>query len=382
MAWNEPGNNDKDPWKNKGGKNQGPPELDDLFKELGQKFGGIFGNKPSGTKSGNNFSGALIGLALAIAVVAYSISCFFTIKEAERGVKLRFGEYVGVVEPGLSWKWTFIERIIPIDVQTTRDFSSEGFMLTQDENVVSVEMQVQYRISDARNYIFSVTNPDDSLSQALDSAVRYVIGHTKMDDILTSGREEVRQRVWKELDKIIAPYDMGLLIVDVNFKDARPPEAVKDAFDDAIAAQEDEVRFLREAEAYARGIEPRARGRVKRLEEEANAYKEQTVLDAEGEVAKFKKLLPEYQAAPEVTRQRLYLATMEKVYSNTSKVMVDVDGGNNMMYLPLDKIMQQQQPAQRVTPQVNSTINHNTQSTNSSPTSSTGRGDRFNSGRN
>ena len=211
MAWNEPGNNDKDPWKNKGGKNQGPPELDDLFKELGQKFGGIFGNKPSGTKSGNNFSGALIGLALAIAVVAYSISCFFTIKEAERGVKLRFGEYVGVVEPGLSWKWTFIERIIPIDVQTTRDFSSEGFMLTQDENVVSVEMQVQYRISDARNYIFSVTNPDDSLSQALDSAVRYVIGHTKMDDILTSGREEVRQRVWKELDKIIAPYDTRTL---------------------------------------------------------------------------------------------------------------------------------------------------------------------------
>ena len=145
-----------------------------------------------------------------------------------------------------------------------------------------------------------------------------------------------------KLEKIIEPYGLGIIIVDVNFKDARPPEEVKDAFDDAIAAQEDEVRFVREAEAYARGIEPRARGRVKRMEQEALAYKEQTVLDAEGAVARFEKILPEYKAAPDVTRQRLYLSTMEKVYGNTSKVMVDVDGGNNMMYLPLDKIMQQQ----------------------------------------
>jgi len=171
-------------------------------------------------------------------------------------------------------------------------------------------------------------------------------------------------------------------LFDVNFKDARPPEEVKDAFDDAIAAQEDEVRFLREAEAYARGIEPRARGRVKRLEQEANAYKEQIILDAEGEVAKFKKLLPEYQAAPEVTRQRMYLATMEKVYSNTSKVMVDVDGGNNMMYLPLDKIMQQQNNNQRSIPQSNSAPVRQSTGQNSSPASSNAREDRFNSGRN
>lgn len=383
MAWNEPGNNDKDPWKNKGGKNQGPPDLDDLFKELGQKFGGIFGGKSGGgASSGGSFSGFAVALVFVIAIVAYGFSCVYTIKEAERGIKLRFGEYVGVVEPGLSWKWTFIENIVPVDVQSTRNFSSEGFMLTQDENVVSVEMQVQYRVTDARDYVFSVTDPDDSLSQALDSAIRYVIGHSKMDDILTSGREEVRQSVWREVDKIIAPYDLGLMIVDVNFKDARPPEEVKDAFDDAIAAQEDEVRFLREAEAYARGIEPRARGRVKRLEQEANAYKEQTILDAEGEVAKFKKLLPEYQAAPEVTRQRLYLATMEKVYSNTSKVMVDVEGGNNMMYLPLDKIMQQQNNNQRSIPQSNSTPVRKSTGQNTSPSSSTGREDRFNSGRN
>ena len=234
---------------------------------------------------------------------------------------------------------------------------------------------------DARNYIFSVTNADDSLKQSLDSALRYVVGHAVMDDILTSGREDIRQQVWDELEKIISPYNLGLIIVDVNFKDARPPNEVKDAFDDAISAQEDEVRFLREAEAYARGIEPRARGRVKRMEQEALAYKSQTVLDAEGEVAKFNKLLPEYIAAPKVTRERLYIATMEKVYSNTSKVMIDVEGGNNMMYLPLDKIIQQQNNTTRGT-NTQSYTPVNQSSNNTAPSSSINRADRFNSGSN
>lgn len=384
MAWNEPGNNDKDPWKNKGGNNQGPPDLDDLFKDLGNKFNGIFGGKSGGAsgggKSGGSFSGVAVTLALLIALIAYLFTCVFTIKEAERGIKLRFGEYVGVVEPGLSWKWTFIEKIIPVDVQTTRDLPASGFMLTQDENVVRVDMQIQYRVVDARDYVFSVTNADDSLSQSLDSALRYVVGHTNMDDVLTSGREQVRQAVWSELEQIIEPYGLGIIIVDVNFKDARPPEEVKDAFDDAIAAQEDEIRFLREAEAYARGIEPRARGRVKRLEQEALAYKQQIVLDAQGDIARFEKILPEYHASPEVTRQRLYIATMEKVYANTSKVMVDVEGGSNMMYLPLDKIMQQQSGNTLALPQSSSSISN----TSSKPTTSnsSGRSDRFNSGRN
>ncbi|MGJ8693240.1 MAG: FtsH protease activity modulator HflK [Thalassotalea sp.] len=381
MAWNEPGKGDKDPWKNKGGKEQGPPDLDDLLKDLGNKMGGIFGGgkSSSGSSQSGNVGGAFSLLVMLVVLVVYAYSCIFTINEAERGVKLRFGEYVGVVEPGLSWKWTFLERIIPIDMQTTRDLPASGFMLTQDENVVRVEMQVQYRVINARNYVFSVTDADDSLSQALDSALRYVVGHSKMDDVLTRGRELVRQQVWQELEKIIEPYNLGLLVVDVNFKDARPPEEVKDAFDDAISAQEDEIRFLREAEAYARGIEPRARGRVKRMEQEALAYKSQIVLDAEGSVAKFNKLLPEYLAAPEVTRQRLYLATMEKVYSNTSKVMVDVDGGNNMMYLPLDKIISQQNQTTR---SIQQTLPTNTQQPARINTSDAGRSDRFNSGRN
>jgi len=379
MAWNEPGNNDKDPWKNKGGKNQGPPDLDDLLKDLGNKVGGVFGKKPSGP--GKSFSSVGISLAIVVAVLVYAFSGFYTIKEAEQGILLRFGQYAGTVEPGLRWKWTFVDRVIPVDIQTTRDLPASGFMLTQDENVVRVEMQIQYRVVDPRNYVFSVTNADDSLSQSLDSALRYVVGHAKMDDVLTSGREQVRQSVWSELDKIIEPYNLGLIIVDVNFKDARPPEEVKDAFDDAIAAQEDEVRFIREAEAYARGIEPRARGRVKRLEQEALAYKEQTVLDAQGEVARFEKILPEYKAAPRVTRDRLYITTMEKVYSNTSKVMVDVEGGNNMMYLPLDKIMQQQGSSIRTIPTTVPAMSQPTQTENTAPSLS-GRSDRFNSGRN
>jgi membrane protease subunit HflK len=322
-----------------------------------------------------------MSLALVVVVLVYAFSGFYTIKEAEKGIVLRFGQYAGTVEPGLSWKWTFVDRIIPVDIQTTRDLPAAGFMLTQDENVVRVEMQIQYRVVDPRAYTFSVTNADDSLSQSLDSALRYVVGHAIMDDILTSGREQIRQSVWEELDKIIAPYNLGLIVVDVNFKDARPPEEVKDAFDDAIAAQEDEIRYIREAEAYSRGIEPRARGRVKRMEQEALAYKEQTVLDAEGEVARFNKLLPEYQSAPEVTRRRMYLASMQKVYSNTSKVMIDVEGGNNMMYLPLDKMMQQQFSTPRSVTKP-STVGNNSNMSSSQPAVS-GRADRFvDSGRN
>ena len=382
MAWNEPGNNDKDPWKNKGGKNQGPPDLDELLNDLGKKVTGIFGGKTTkgGSGSGKSFSSIGLSIALIVASIVYAFSGFYTIKEAEQGIVLRFGEYSGTVEPGINWKWTFIDRIIPVDIQSTRDMPSSGFMLTKDENVVRVEMQIQYRVVDPRNYVFSVTNADDSLNQSLDSALRYVVGHADMDDILTSGRESIRQSVWQELEKIIEPYNLGLIVVDVNFKDARPPNEVKDAFDDAISAQEDEVRFLREAEAYARGIEPRARGRAKRMEQEAIAYKAQIVLDAEGEVARFEKILPEYQAAPKVTRERLYIATMEKVYGNTSKVMIDVEGSNNMMYLPLDKIIQQQNTSKRSNKTSYAPLTE--PNLNTSPSSSSDRSDRFSNGRN
>lgn len=340
MAWNEPGGNNNDPWKNKGGNNQGPPDLDDVFKNLFGKFSKSGGGNGSG--SSLNLGGIGVSLLLGIFVVVWVISGFYTIREAERGVVLRFGEYNKLVEPGLQWKPTFIDRVIPIDVQTIRDQASAGSMLTEDENVVRVQMEMQYRVVDPKKFVFAVVNPEQSLSQALDSAIRYVVGHSTMDAVLTSGREVTRQRVWEELQSIIEPYDMGVSIIDMNFKDARPPEEVKDAFDDAIAAQEDEIRFIREAEAYAREIGPRARGQVNRMNEEAMAYKQRVTLEAQGEVARFEELLPQFEAAPEVTRQRIYLETMEEVFSSTSKIMVDSQGSGNMMYLPLDKIMERQ----------------------------------------
>ncbi len=336
MAWNEPGNNgkDRDPWGNNG-KNQTPPDLDKVFRNFLQKLSALIGGRrPSG-----DVSSLGIILIVMVALVAWVISGFYTIKEAERGVVLRFGKFYQSVEPGLRWKATFIDQVIPVDIESVRSLPAAGFMLTQDENVVRVEMDVQYRVADSRKYLFSVTNADDSLSQATDSALRYVVGHTTMDEILTRGREKVRQDTWQELEQTIEPYDMGIVVVDVNFLPARPPEEVKDAFDDAISAQEDEQRFIREAEAYAREVEPKARGQVKRLEEEAQGYREQVVLKSSGEVARFNELLPQYLAAPDLTRERIYLETMEEIYSKANKVLVALpEGSNSMIYLPLDKM--------------------------------------------
>jgi len=342
MAWNEPGGNNNDPWKNKGGKDQGPPDLDEVFKNIMAKFGKFGGGKGGSSSGGKSFGGIGLSVILGIIVAVWVLSGFYTIREAERGVVLRFGEFSHFVEPGLRWKPTFVDSVVPVDVQTVRSMASSGSMLTQDENVVRVEMEVQYRILEPYKYSFAVTSPEESLSQAFDSAIRYVVGHSKMDAVLTSGREVARQNVRDELQAIIESYDMGLAIVDMNFKDARPPEEVKAAFDDAIAAQEDEQRFINEADAYAREIEPRARGQVNRMAQEAQAYKERVTLEAQGEIARFEELLPQYKAAPEVTRSRLYIETLEEVYSNTSKILVDTQGTGNMMYLPLDKILERQ----------------------------------------
>ena len=389
MAWNEPGNNgnDKDPWNNKGGRDQGPPDLDEVFRKFSNKFGGLFGGKKSGNGSGGGLGGAGISFILIIAVIVWALSGIYTVKEAERGVVLQFGKYDRIADPGLRWKMTFIETVIPVDIEAVRSLSASGFMLTEDENVVSVEFQVQYRVIDPYLYEFSVTNADSSLEEALDSALRYVVGHAKMDQVLTNGREVVRQNTWDELNKIIEPYNLGLIVTDVNFKDSRPPTEVKDAFDDAIAAQEDEERFIREAEAYAREIEPRARGQVTRMTQEAEGYQERITLEAQGEVARFEKLLPEYQAAKEVTRERLYIDAMEEVLGSSSKVLVDVKGGNNMMYLPLDKIMDKQGNATRVALPSSSDIQDLRNKVNTSRNSSVNSGndrfnnDRFNDGR-
>ena len=359
MAWNQPGNNgqDRDPWGssnnqggnsggngNKGGREQGPPDLDDIFRKLSKKLGGLGGGKGGlGGGSGSQgprgpMGGRIVGIVAAAAVIIWAASGFYTIKEAERGVVTRFGKFSHLVEPGLNWKPTFIDNVQAVNVESVRELAASGVMLTSDENVVRVEMNVQYRVTDPERYLFSVTSADDSLRQATDSALRGVIGKYTMDRILTEGRTVIRSDTQRELEETIRPYNMGITLLDVNFQTARPPEEVKAAFDDAIAARENEQQYIREAEAYTNEVQPRANGQAQRILEEARAYKTQTVLEAQGEVARFAKILPEYKAAPQITRERLYIETMEKVLSHTRKVLVN-DKGSNLMVLPLDQML-------------------------------------------
>ena len=337
MAWNQPGNNgqDRDPWGsskpggnsegngNKGGREQGPPDLDDIFRKLSKKLGGLGGGK-GGLGGGNSaqgprgpMGGRIVGIVAAAAVIIWAASGFYTIKEAERGVVTRFGKFSHLVEPGLNWKPTFIDNVQAVNVESVRELAASGVMLTSDENVVRVEMNVQYR----------------------DSALRGVIGKYTMDRILTEGRTVIRSDTQRELEETIRPYNMGITLLDVNFQTARPPEEVKAAFDDAIAARENEQQYIREAEAYTNEVQPRANGQAQRILEEARAYKTQTVLEAQGEVARFAKILPEYKAAPEITRERLYIETMEKVLSHTRKVLVNDSKNGNLMVLPLDQML-------------------------------------------
>ncbi|MGC6378049.1 FtsH protease activity modulator HflK [Bisgaard Taxon 45] len=347
----QPNWNDSQSGRKQNNQEQSPPDIEAIFNNLLKKLGGSGnGGKRNNSSSDGAFNlGQLLPVAAVIGAIVWGVTGFYTIKEAERGVVMRFGELHSIVQPGLNWKPTFIDRVIPVNVEQVKELRTQGAMLTQDENMVKVEMTVQYRVHDPAKYLFSVTNADDSLNQATDSALRYVIGHMSMDDILTTGRSVVRENTWKTLNTIIEPYNMGLEVVDVNFQSARPPEEVKDAFDDAIKAQEDEQRYIREAEAYAREREPIARGDAQRILEEATAYKDRVVLDAKGEVERFERLLPEFKAAPELLRERLYIQTMEKVMANTPKVMLDGNNGNNLTVLPLEQILKGQQTKGKTT---------------------------------
>ena len=339
---NKQDNSSQSNWGENKDKQQSPPDIEDVFNNLLRKLGG---GKNKGSANGSSHSGKPLNfgkfapLAVLAAAVIWGASGFYTIKEAERGVVLRLGELHSIVQPGLNWKPTFIDRVIPVNVEYVNTVNTQGSMLTQDENMVKVEMSVQYRVADPAKYLFSVTNPDNSLAQATDSALRYVIGHMNMDDVLTTGRTVVRENTWKALNDIIKPYDMGLDVLDVNFQSARPPEEVKEAFDDAIKAQEDEQRYIREAEAYAREKEPIARGDAQRAIEAATAYKDRVVLDAQGEVERLARLLPEFKANPALLKDRLYIETMEKIMAATPKVMLDSNNGNNLTVLPLESLV-------------------------------------------
>ena len=343
MAWNEPGGNgDKDPWGNRG--NQGPPDLDEVFKNFQRKFGSLFGGKGGrgggggrGTGSGGTIG---IGIVLAIVLLLWMATGFYMIEEAERGIILRFGKHVDTTQSGLRWHWpTPIESVTKVDITKVHPVPLRATMLTQDENIVDIEGTIQYQVADATAYLFKVRDPEISLSQAAESALRESIGTSKMDFVITEGRGQIAFQVGNSIQEIMDFYGTGLKVVKVNIQLAKPPEAVKDAFDDVTQAREDEVRLKNEAEAYRNEVVPKARGAAARLREEADAYNKEVIARAEGEADRFSQQLKAYERAPGVTRDRLYLDMMESVLGNSSKVLVDIEGNNNLLYLPLDKLM-------------------------------------------
>ena len=348
MAWNEPGGNNQDPWGggNKG-KNQGPPDLDDALRKLQDKLNSLFGGGKSGGNSGggNNTassgssSGMFVGV-LILAAVAYIWNAVYTVDEKERAVILRFGQYVQTVEPGLHIYFPPFETKYQEKVTELRTYNLRQQMLTEDENIVEVSMSVQYNIGDVKSYVLNVAKPLISLEEASQSALRHVVGGSEMYQVLTEGRETMGVDVRKRLQDYQDSYGTGLKVNKVNIESAQPPKEVQAAFDDVIRAREDEQRSKNRADAYSNKVIPEARGQAQREMEEANAYRDELVARAEGEADRFVKLLNEYRREPKVTRERLYLETMESVLGTTSKVLVDVEGGNNMMYLPLDRLNQ------------------------------------------
>jgi len=287
--------------------------------------------------------GGAFAFWMAIVLFFWIASGVFIVAPAEQSVITRFGRYIETVESGIHWFARGIEQENRVNILQVYHFNYRDLMLTRDENIVSVELSVQYRTGNAKDLLFNVRSPVASLQQATASALRQVIGQTTLDEVLTTGREKVREQVQSSLDEIMGSYQAGIIISDVALQPAKPPEAVTVAFDDAIKAREDEQRYINQARAYAMKVQPVAEGKAARLIRAADAYRQQVVLEATAKTADFLAILPEYERSPEVTKDRLYLEAMEEVLSNTSKIYVDVKGGgNNMLYLPLDKLMAQQ----------------------------------------
>ena len=364
MAWNEPGGpKNNDPWGNKNNNNQGPPDLDEVIKNLNDKIGKLFGGKKGGSGSGDSGSGNGSGngsgdnrfgntpiptyLFVVVAVIAAAIwgfSGIYTVDQGKKAVVLQFGEAYKTVDAGLHWYAPGIQQYQIVDVSASRSLSiggnqHEAHMLTKDENIVEVKVAVQYKVSDAEHFLFNVRDPGLVLRQVSESAVREIVGKNDMDFILTEGRSQIASKIGVLAQKILDRYKAGLLITRFTLQSAKAPLQVQDAFEDVNAAREDKERYINEAQAYSNDVIPKARGAAARQVAGAQAYEGRVIAEAEGETARFLSILTEYEKAPEVTRDRLYLDAMENVYSKTSKVMIDTKGSNNLLYLPLDKMM-------------------------------------------
>jgi len=356
MSWNEPGNdkndkNDKDkkdPWSTGQSNNpqKRPPDLDEALRQLHKKLTNMLSQKKGsggwhedqgGQQGRRSGMFASFGLLAAAVAIIYILSGIYIVKPAERAVVFLFGRYVDTVDAGPHWIAPFIQSKQVVNVDQVLNSEHGGQMLTRDENIVSVELTVQFKIADVKDYLFNVNNPAYTLQQATDSAVRQVIGSSTLDEVLTSGRELIRDQIKQGIEDILSRYQAGLYVSDVAMQPAKAPDAVKESFDDAIRAQEDEQRMINQALAYEKQTVPIAEGQAQRRLSEAQAYGEQVVLAAQGDAYRFLQLLPAYQRNPNVIRDRLYLETMQAVLSSTSKILVDEKMSNSLIYLPLDK---------------------------------------------
>jgi modulator of FtsH protease HflK len=338
MAWNEPGPNGRDPW-NQGNRNsgdQGPPDLDAMLKKLRAR---LIGNRTGGGPSVPRVAGSA-GMVLAVIALLWMLSGFYIIDEQQQGVVFRFGAFAGVSEPGPRWHLPWpIETVEKVKLTEVRNISDRAVMLTQDENIIDVDLSVQYRVKSAFDFVVNLDDPELTLRQATKAAVREVVGQNLMDTILTEGRQAIADKTKVLLQERLDEYKSGLVVNEVNLKQVQPPEAVQAAFQDAIRAREDLERKKNEAQAYANDRLPKARGMAARNLAEASAYRDQVVARAEGDAARFSALLTEYRKAPQVTRERLYLDTMQDVLGRTNKVLVDPSKANPNFYLPLDQLL-------------------------------------------
>ncbi len=346
MSWNEPGGGKKDPWS---GQEQpgGPPDLEEIIRSLQEKLSGLFGG---GGRGGSAASAIIIWLIVGVVLVLWVLTGFYIVTEGNRGVVTRFGRYTETTMPGLRWHMPYpVETVDIVDVEHQRflelgyrsgvgSVPQEALMLTGDENIVDVRLAVQYTISAAKEFLFNIKEPEKTLREVTESSLREVVGRHTMDFVLTEGRSEIAAEVKKLVQGIMNIYGSGIAVETVNLVDAQPPEEVQDAFEDAIKAREDKQRFINEAQTYANGVIPKARGQAARILEEAQGYKQKVIAKAQGDASRFVQILAEYEQAPEVTRTRLYLDALESVLGRTDTIMVDVQGGNNLLYLPLDKL--------------------------------------------
>lgn len=349
MAWNEPGNSgdkDKDPWGKHRGE-QGPPDLDEIVKNLQKKFRGLFGGRGGGGSGRGSSGGAggVIGVLLSLLVIWTVYSSIYILNERQNGVVLRFGKYVTTIQPGFNLRFPYpIETVNIIDVQSIRSFTvgqgtNEALMLTKDKNIVDIEYVVQYQVGDAKKFVLNTKDPVVSLEQATQTAVREMVGQNEMDYVQTQGRSEFSIKSKERVQQILDRYQTGLIVTNFNMQKAQPPRQVIPAYEEVNAAQQDKEAEINKAEAFANTIIPKAEGEADRIRVQADQYKQTLIARATGDADRFRQLLAQYEKAPQVTRERLYLETMQDVISRSKKVLVDIKKGSNLLYLPLDKIV-------------------------------------------